>query len=111
MHQIYFFLLALAGLAGCGALTPNHVWHEGAVMSYEVLEIGPQQYKLVATGAGLHKQEAVERGFLFRAGQLCGGQTFAHEYQTAPFTHTLLGPRNVPTAYTTIRTSGIVKCK
>ena len=108
MQRLLFLLLIFADLAGC-ASDPNTFWYEGAMMHCEVSEIGPRQYKLVANGAGHHKQEEVERGFLFRAGQLCGGQEFSHEFQTAPYRYGLPGG-GFP-FYTAFKTTGIVKCK
>ena len=39
MQRIHFLLLAVASLAGC-ASNPNSFWYEGAMMNYDVLEIG-----------------------------------------------------------------------
>lgn len=63
MQRLLFSLMAFSALAGC-ASNPNETWFEGAMMRYEVLEVRSRQYKLVATGAGLHKKEEVERGLL-----------------------------------------------
>jgi hypothetical protein len=109
MQRLLFLLLIFAGLAGC-ASNPNSFWYAGAMMNYEVLEIGPRQYKLVANGAGLHKKEEVERGFLFRASQLCGGQEFSHEFQTAPYQYGSSGG-GYSFTHNAFKTIGIVKCK
>jgi hypothetical protein len=109
MQRAPFLLFIFAGLAGC-ASNPNSFWFEGAMMNYEVLEIGPRQYKLVANGAGLHKRDEVERGFLFRASQLCGGQEFSHEFQTAPYQYGSSGG-GFSFTHNAFKTTGIVKCK
>src|SRR5437868_946182 len=108
MKRPLFILLILTGLAGC-ASNPNSLWYEGAMMHYEVLEIGPRQYKLVANGAGLHKKDEVERGFVFRAGQLCGGREFSHEFQTVPYQYGSSGGGFFFT-HNAFKTTGIVKC-
>ncbi len=59
------------------------------MMSFEVLEVGPRQYKLFANGAGAHKREEVERGFLVRAREICDGQEFSHELLTTPYQYTV----------------------
>ncbi|MEF8697766.1 MAG: hypothetical protein V5B36_14370 [Candidatus Accumulibacter sp. UW25] len=79
-------------------------------MNYDVLEIGQRQYKLIANGAGRHKREEVERGFLFRAGQLCAGQAFTQEYQTTPYQYGSSGG-GYSFTHNAFRTTGIVKCK
>ena len=109
MQRLLSLLLTLSAVAGC-ASNPNSIWFEGAMMNYEVLEIGPRQYKLVANGAGFHKQEEVERGFLFRANQLCGGQDFSHDYQTAPYQYGSSGG-GFSFTHNAFKTTGIVKCK
>ena len=78
------------------------------MMSYEILEIGPRQYKLVANGAGLHKKDEVERGFLFRAGQLCGGPNFSNDYQTTPYQYGSSGG-GFSFTHNAFKTTGIVK--
>jgi hypothetical protein len=109
MQRPPFLLLIFTFIAGC-ASSPNSFWYEGAMMNYEVLEIGPRQYKLIANGAGAHKKDTVERGFLFRAGQLCGGQEFSHESETAPYQYGSSGGGFYFT-HNAFRTTGIVKCK
>lgn len=107
--QRYLFLLSpIFVLAGC-ASSPNSIWFEGAMMGYEVLEIGPRQYKLVAFGAGFHKKDEVERGFLFRAGQLCEGAGFNHEFQTAPYQYFSSGG-GFSFTHNAFKTTGVVKC-
>jgi len=102
-------LPVLAMFAGC-ASNPNSRWHEGAMMNYEVLEVGPKQYKLIATGAGAHKRDEVERGFLVRAGELCNGREFSHEFQTTPYQY---GSSSGGFSFThnAFKTTGIIKCK
>ena len=109
MRRIHFLLLVFAGFTGC-ASNPNSFWYEGAMMNYQVLEIGERQYKLVANGAGRHKKEEVERGFLLRAGQLCGEKSFMHEYQTMPYQYGSSGG-GFSFTHNAFRTTGMVKCK
>ncbi len=58
-------------LTGC-ASTPNSHWFESGMMNFEVLEVGPKQYKLTGQGAGNHSAEQVRRAFELRAAKLCG---------------------------------------
>lgn len=104
----YRSLLVLPVLAAC-ASNPNSIWFEGAMMHYEILEIGPRQYKLIASGAGLHKKEEVERGFIFRDGQLCSGTGFSHDFQTVPYQYGSSGG-GMSFTHNAFRTTGIVKC-
>lgn len=95
-------------LSAC-ASNPNSVWFEGAMMHYEVLEVGPRQYKLIANGAGRHKSIEVERGFIARAEQLCNGSAFSHEFQTTPYQYGSSGG-GMSFTHNAFRTTGIVKC-
>lgn len=99
----------LALIAGC-ASNPNSRWLEGAMMGFEVLEVGPRQYKLTANGAGAHKSAEVERGFLVRAGELCGGQNFSREYQTTPYQYGSSGG-GYSFTHNAFKTVGVVKCQ
>jgi hypothetical protein len=109
MRYFIYLLLAFSSLAGCVS-NPNSIWFEGAMMNYEILEVGPRQYKLVASGAGLHKKEEVERGFLSRASQLCGGQDFSHDYKTIPYQYGSSGG-GYSFTHNAFKTTGIVICK
>jgi hypothetical protein len=104
----YKLLMLLPAIAAC-ASDPNLIWFEGAGMSYDVLEIGPRQYKITAAGAAAHKKEAVERGFMFRAEQICNGKTFSHDFQTSPVQYTSPVMTFSPT-FNAFRTTGLVKC-
>jgi hypothetical protein len=102
-------LPALTLIAGC-ASSPNSRWLEGAMMSFEVLDVGPRQYKLFANGAGAHKREEVERGFLVRARELCNGRAFSHEFETTPYQYGSSGG-GFSFTHNAFRTVGVVKCK
>lgn len=73
--------LAVIALVGC-ATDPNHIWFEGAAMSFEVSETSKGSYNLVAKGAGAHNKDQVERAFLIRAVELCGGQPLNRDLPT-----------------------------
>ncbi|HNG04613.1 MAG TPA: hypothetical protein PLQ71_22195 [Nitrospira sp.] len=103
-----FLLCLLLFLPGC-ASNPNSIWFDGAMMNYEVLVIGPSQYKLVAFGAGFYKKEDVKRGFMFRAGQLCDSSGFTHEFQTVPYQYNSTGGGFFFT-HNAFKASGVVKC-
>lgn len=79
-------------------------------MGFEVLEVGPRQYKLTANGAGAHKSEEVERGFLVRARELCGGQKFSHDYQTMPYQYGSSGG-GFSFTHNAFKTVGVVQCQ
>ncbi len=106
-HLIVLPIVAM--IAGC-ASSPNSRWIEGAMMSFEVLDVGPGQYKLFANGAGAHKREEVERGFLLRASELCKGQEFSHEFQTTPYQYGSSGG-GFSFTHNALNTVGIIKCK
>lgn len=109
MRPYLLFFPALAMIGGC-ASTPNSRWLEGAMMSFEVLEVGPRQYKLFANGAGAHKREEVERGFLVRAKEICDGKEFSHELQTTPYQYGSSGG-GFSFTHNAFKTVGVVKCK
>jgi len=108
MLRYLFIMPIVAMLAGC-ASDPNSRWYEGGMMRYEVVEIGPRQYKLFAHGAGAHKKEEVERAFLLRAGELCNGHEFSHEFQTTPYQYGSSGG-GLSFTHNAFRTTGVIKC-
>lgn len=107
--RMYLLIPAFLLIHGC-ASNPNSRWLEGAMMNFEVLDVGPRQYKLFVSGAGAHKREEVERGFLVRARELCGGQDFTHEMETTPYQYGSSGG-GFSFSHSAFKTTGIVKCK
>ncbi len=101
-------LLSCALLAGC-ASTPNSGWFENGMMSYEVLEVGQREYKLVAIGAGAHKLEQVERAFAVRADQLCDGKRLPSKLQAEQYQYSSSGG-GFFFRHSAFKTTGIVKC-
>lgn len=100
--------VVLIFIVGC-ASTSNSRWFEGAMMSFQVVELGPMEYKLFAYGAGAHKKEEVERGFLVRAGELCNGAGFNHEFGTEPYQYRSYG-NGYSFTHTAFKSIGIIKC-
>lgn len=107
MVRLGLVLLSLRG--GC-ASNPNAIWYEGSVMGFDVLIVGERQYKIVASGAGFHDRDEVERGFLMRAAHVCGGQEFTHEFHTEPYQYRSSGG-GYSFTHDAFRTTGIVQCK
>ena len=108
-RSLLLFLSALAVLGGC-ASSQDSRWFDGAFMSFEVVEVGPRQYKVFAKGAGAHTPEEVERGFLVRADELCLGKEFSHELQTTPYQYGSSGG-GFSFTHDAFKTVGIVQCK
>jgi hypothetical protein len=96
-------------IAGC-ASTPNSFWFENGMMNFEVLEVGPKQYKLIAMGAGALKREQVERAFSIRANQLCEDKPFPYEFQSEPRQYTSSGG-GFAFVHNAFKTTGVVKCR
>jgi hypothetical protein len=103
-------LLSALFLAACSS-NPNSIWFERGMMAFEVLEVGPRQYKLTANGAGAHTSEQVERGFMQRAGQLCEGRPFTHnEISSEPYQYGSTGG-GYSFRHSAFKSVGIVTCK
>ena len=98
-------------LTGC-ATNPNDTWFEGAHMTFKVSSYGNNRYEVTAEGAGAHKPEQVERGFLQRASQLCDGKGFDHQFTTTACTYSAPGGvYGISTMHRAFKTTGTVTCR
>jgi hypothetical protein len=105
-----YSVLAAITVVGC-ASDPNLVWSEGAAMSFEVTEIGKGSYNLSAKGAGAHSKEQVERAFLNRAVELCGGQPLQRTFESRSYEYS--APTGIPaysSRHSAFMTTGTIKC-
>jgi len=76
--------LGLCVLASGCVTNPNRFEFEGAVVTYEMLEVGAGTYKLNIEGGRGQNKAQVERAYAFRAGQLCDGKGIAGEPEYVP---------------------------
>ena len=98
-HKGIFFLFCIF-ISGCSTQ-----WYKTLGVGYEVQELGPKQYAIVASGPGLKSQKEVEEAFDIKAKTLMGDTPYSTDYSVESYRYFSGG------YHQGYRVRGIVKAK